>query len=163
MRLIILGALSALLLCSVVATAWVDEPEISPSELKAISTEPIAKPRDGKNVAVTLEVKQGQKRLPRGVTIVVNRKQVALKDDGNWPDLVAGDGIFTVGAKTTDGAPLKKKTSLRLDGSSHHAEAPSISCTFKKVECPKDCRSVIFGSKCVVCLEFSDCTISFFD
>ena len=162
MRLIIFGTLSALLLCSVVATAWVNEQDISPSDLKAISSEPLAKPRDGKNVAVTLEVKSG-KQLPRGVSIVVNRKQVALKDDGNWPDLIAGDGIFTVGAKTTDGEPLKRKTSLRLDVSSHHSEAPSVGCTFKRVECPKDCRSILFGSKCVVCLELTECTISFLD
>ena len=71
MRLIILGALSALLLCSVVATAWVDEPEINPSDLKAVSTEPLAKPRDGKNVAVTLEVKQGQKRLREGSLLLL--------------------------------------------------------------------------------------------
>jgi hypothetical protein len=162
MRLSIVAALFALLLCAVVTPAWVDEPEVDPRDARAIAIEPIAKPREGKNVALSLEIKSA-KRLPRGLSVVINGRQVKLTDDGRWPDARAGDGIFSVGAKTSDGQPLKEKTLLRLDGSAHHVEAPAISCTLKRVECPKDCKSAVFGSRCVLCFELTECTISFLD
>jgi len=95
--------------------ARVDEAIVEKRDLKSVAVAPIEKPRDGKNVALTLEVKPAtSKRLPRGVSIGVNGKSLDLLDDGNWPDITAGDGIYTLGLKTKDGKPLKEGGSLRL-------------------------------------------------
>ena len=150
----------------VLTSARVSDDEVQPQDAKAISTAPIRE-RNGKNVALTLEVHPDTpKKLPKGITILINDRQAHLYDDGRWPDEQAGDGIYTTAGKTTDGKPLEKKTSLpiRVGQRSNHfvSPLPSIGCSFAVVECPKDCKSWIFGAKCLVCFKLSECSISIF-
>jgi hypothetical protein len=161
-----LTAVSAVLICVTVAPAVMDEAEVDPRDVKAIALAPIAEPLNGKNVALTLEVKPPRpKRLPRGISIVINGKQVNLVDDGTWPDARAGDGIYTAAAKTKDGQPLKEKIIQRLEQSGgqleHHASALPSSCTFRRVDCPVGCKSLIFRTRCVICFELVECEIGF--
>ncbi len=148
-------------LSAIVSTARVDEAIVEKKDLKSVAVAPIEKPRDGKNAALTLEVRPAtSKRLPRVVTIGINGKPLDLVDDGNWPDAAAGDGIYTIGLKTRDGKPLKEGGSLRLAetaSSTHHALP--LSCTFNRVSCGVGCKSLIFRTKCVVCFELASCTI----
>lgn len=153
-------------LCTVLSSARVLNDEVQPGDAKLISTSPIRE-RNGKNVALSLEVRpDGPRKLPRGLTILVNNRQVHLYDDGRWPDEQSGDGIYTTAGKTTDGKPLEKKTSfpIRLGQRSNHFvnPLPSIGCTFERVECPKDCTSILFGSKCLICFNLKECSISLF-
>src|SRR5215467_1683830 len=110
--------------------------------------------RGGKNVALEVGVQPpAGVKLPRGITALVNDYQVNLYDDGRWPDDRAGDGVYAAAGVTRDGKPLNEKSTLRLATGAlleHHASLPEISCKFRVVECPKDCTSVIFGSKCVI-------------
>jgi hypothetical protein len=121
--------------------------------------------RGGKNVALEVGVEPpAGVKLPRGITALINDRQVHLYDDGRWPDDRANDGVYTTAGATKDGKPLIEKSTLRLASGQlleHHANLPAISCKFKVVECPKDCKSVIFGSKCVVCFSLEECSISF--
>ena len=121
--------------------------------------------RGGKNVALEVGVQPpAGVKLPRGITALVNDHQVHLYDDGRWPDDRASDGVYTAAGLTKDGAPLIEKSTIRLPGGGvleHHASVPEISCKFKVVECPKDCTSIIFGSKCVICFKLEECTIKF--
>lgn len=148
-------------LSAIVSPARVDEAIVEKKDLKSVAVAPIEKPRDGKNVALTLEVKAAtSKRLPRGVSIGINGKPLDLVDDGNWPDVAAGDGIYTIGLKTKDGKALKRGGSLRLSeaaSSTHHALP--LGCTFNRVSCGIGCKSLIFRTTCVVCFELASCDI----
>ena len=150
-----------LALGAVVSPARVDEAIVEKKDLKSVAVAPIERPRDGKNVALTLEVKPAtSKRLPRGVSIGINGKSLDLRDDGNWPDVTAGDGIYTLGLKTKDGKPLKEGGSLRLSeatSSAHHALP--LGCTFNRVSCGIGCKSILFGTRCVICFELASCDI----
>ena len=162
-RIIAISAITVFFaLSAIVSPARVDEGVVEKKDLKSVAVKPIEQPRDGKNVALTLEVKPAtSKRLPRGVSIGINGKPVDLVDDGNWPDVAAGDGIYTIGLKTKDGKPLKEGGSLRLSeasSSAHHAFLP-FGCTFNRVSCGIGCKSLIFRTTCVVCFELASCEI----
>src|SRR5262249_6640011 len=136
---------SFFLVSGLLTSARVGDDELEPRDAKAISTSPI-KERNGKNVALTVEVHpDGPKKLPKGVTVLINNRQAHLYDDGRWPDEQSGDGIYTIAGKTTDGKPLEKKTSLplRIGQRSNHVESlvPSIGCSFEVVDCPVGCKS----------------------
>ena len=120
-------------------------------------------PRNGKNVALDIAVNPPAGiRLPRGISATINGQQVNLLDDGTWPDSRAGDGVYSVGGATKE--PLADKATLRLQsaGRFEPVGSPKVECKFTAVECPANCTSVLFGSKCVVCLKFEGCTVSFF-
>ena len=160
-RLLIFVALSLLL--SVAATAGHRITDVEKKQVKTIEVRNV-NPKNGKNVALSLEVDSASTKLPNGLTALVNDRQVNVYDDGRWPDERASDGIYTVGATTRDHEPLKEKSTLRLQTSGfslHHAPQPAVSCTLRVVECPKTCTSIIFGSKCAICLKLEECTIEF--
>ena len=93
-------------LCGVLTSARVTEDEVQPQDARAIATAPVHE-RNGKNVALTLEVRpDSPRKLPRGLSILVNDHQVNLYDDGRWPDEQSGDGIYTTAGKTTDAKEL---------------------------------------------------------
>src|SRR5262249_22610237 len=115
-------------------------------------------PRNGKNVALDIAVTPpAGTRLPRGISVTVNGQQVNLLDDGTWPDARAGDGVYSTGGTTKE--PLTDKSTLRLQSTSsvEPVGPPKVECRFTAVECPANCTSVVFGSKCVVCLKFEGC------
>jgi hypothetical protein len=155
-----------LFICVIAApAARVADSEIESREAKSIAVAPVAA-RNGKNVALILEVRPDTPRaLPRGATILVNGKQVHLYDDGRWPDGREGDGLYAAAARTKDGKPLRERTvsPIRTNAATFDpvSMALSIGCTFKSVKCPSGCKSIIFGTKCVVCLEFESCELSF--
>jgi hypothetical protein len=153
-------------ICAVITPARLKDEEVNARDAKKIATAPIPE-RNGKNVALTLEVRPDTpKNLPKGLTILVNGRQAHLYDNGRWPDETAGDGIYTAAGKTKDGKPLQEKTSaaIRSDQSSNHAAKPlpSIGCTFTVVKCPSTCTSTVFGTKCVLCVKIESCTITLF-
>jgi len=138
--------------------------ELEKKHVKTLTVRNVTE-RSGKNVALEVGVEPpAGVRLPRGITALVNDRQVHLYDDGRWPDDRASDGVYTGAGLTRGGDPLIEKSTLRLSAAGlfeHHASAPKIGCKFKVVECPKDCTSIIFGSKCTVCFKIEECSIEF--
>lgn len=77
-KVIAISAVTAFFAFSaIVSPARVDEAIVEKKDLKSVAIAPIATPREGKNVALTLEVRTAtSKRLPRGVGIGINGKQL---------------------------------------------------------------------------------------
>jgi hypothetical protein len=156
---------TTLLLGAILTSAHNSDFELEKRHVKNIAVRNVS-PRNGKNVALEIAVNPPPGvKLPRGITALVNTRQVQLYDNGAWPDDRGGDGVYTAGAATKSGEPLKENTTFRLPGGElfEHAVAPKISCKFKVKECPKDCTSILFHSKCVICFELEECEISFLD
>ena len=151
---------AVLSLFAVLAPGSAADVELDKRHVKLVEIRPVT-PRNGKNVALSITVTPpvGVK-LPREISASVNEKQVDFHDDGRWPDERAGDGVYSIAAATKSGEPLNEKTTLRVKSNSHHAAAPNISCTLKVVECPSSCKSVVTGSKCVICFKIESCEIS---
>jgi hypothetical protein len=166
-KIIISLAAAGLILWAAPAPASPDETEVEKADVQAVNLEAIASPRDGKNVALTLEARpRSRKQLPRGLSVVINGKQVNLTDDGAWPDAQAGDGVYTAAGRTRNGRPFKDRVSLRLQQSAAGFEfapvsAAALGCTFRSVTCGAGCKSIIFRTKCVVCFELESCEIGF--
>jgi len=155
---------ATILLATILTAGHGADFELEKKHVKTLTVRNVTE-RDGKNVALGVGVQPpAGVKLPRGITALVNDHQVHLYDDGRWPDDRASDGVYTAAGATKDGKPLIEKSTLRLAGAGmleHHASVPEISCKFVVVECPTDCKSIIFGSKCVVCFKLEDCTIKF--
>jgi hypothetical protein len=141
-----------------------DDSQLDRKHVRSVEIRNVAA-RNGKNVSLDIAVNPPPNiKLPRGISAVVNGRQVHLYDDGRWPDERTGDGVYSVGGSTRDKQPLSDKTTLRGQSAGLPeavAASPKVKCTLRQVECPRDCKSAIFGSKCVICLEFKDCEISF--
>ena len=136
--------------------------ELGKRHVKSVEMRNVS-PRNGRNVALDINVKAPVgASLPKGITALLNDRQVHFYDDGRWPDERAGDGVYSVAGATKSGEPLDERTTLRVQSTElfeHHAALPKISCTLKVVECPSDCKSVLFHSKCVICLKLESCEI----
>ena len=97
---------TTLLLCAVIAPGRGDDQELAKRHVKSIEVWNVPQ-RGGKNVALGIAVNQSPGlTLPRGITALINDRQVHLYDDGRWPDPSAGDGVYTVAGSTRDGQPL---------------------------------------------------------
>ena len=155
---------ATILLATILTAGHGADFELEKKHVKTLTVRNVTE-RDGKNVALGVGVQPpAGVKLPRGITALVNDHQVHLYDDGRWPDDRAGDAVYTAAGATKDGDPLTEKSTLRLSSAGlfeHHVSSPEISCKFKVVECPKDCTSVLFGSKCVICFSLEECTIKF--
>jgi hypothetical protein len=153
---------TALLFCIVSVPGRGGDFEVDSRHVKSIEIRNVSA-RNNKNVALDIVVNPPPNtRLPKGISALVNNHQVNLYDDGRWPDEHANDGIYTAAGATKNGEPLDEKAIFRPGSGlyGHHA-MPKISCKFVRVECPKDCTSIIFHSKCVICFDLRECTIEF--
>jgi len=153
---------TVVLLAAVIAPGRGADQEIDRRHVKTVEVRNVT-PRGGKNVALDIAINPPPGvKLPRGISAVVNGRQVHLYDDGRWPDERAGDGVYSAAASTKDGQPLKDKATLRLQRSTFGPTtfAPKISCTLKIVECPTNCKSAIFQTRCVICISVQDCELS---
>ena len=113
-----------------------------------ISTPP--NPPTGTNVAITFHVTEARVRatpLPPRLSVGINGKSVDAYD-------MTGVGTYTVYAKGGGAIPatplfLKGGQGPRLTA----GESEKIKLSCKTVPCPPDCRSTLFGSACVVCVQ----------
>lgn len=154
---------TTLLFAAVIAPGRAADQEIDRRHVKTVEVRNVT-PRGGKNIALEIAINPPPGvKLPRGISALVNGGQVHLYDDGRWPDERAGDGVYSAAAATKNGQPLNDKATLRLQSNSlfePSALAPKFSCTLKIVECPSNCKSSIFQTRCVVCISVQDCELT---
>jgi hypothetical protein len=153
-----------LLFGAVTMPARGDDQQIDRRHVRTVEVQNVT-PRGGKNVALQIAINPPPGiKLPTNISALVNDRQIDLYDDGRWPDERGGDGVYCVGGATKDGQPLSDKATLRVQSSGMfepHAVAPKFSCSIFIVECPKDCKSALTQSRCVICVKVTDCGLSF--
>ncbi len=89
--------------------------------------------------------------LGSSLSLSYGKQTLVAKDDGVYPDTRANDGKFAVGL--TLPKPVTPGSSRFTGGEADLVTAIKWKVKFKFVACPADCKSVIFGTSCWVCVE----------
>ncbi len=94
--------------------------------------------------------------LPVGFAVSYGAETIEVTDDGRFPDDTAGDGVFS-GTTDVSTGPAHQSSCIDLQGAAaaptHEGLAHPRACYVKTVPCQEGCRSVIFHTRCIVCLE----------
>lgn len=134
--------------------------EISLEEVK------IGKKGSGTIMMVTLKKVSKAEKHPPYIIISVNDQVVILHDNGAYPDKVAGDGKFSVFAKSPAGnnpttISYVKRGNELIPQPGANNEKIKIVCKAKvTTDCPPGCRGGIFGGPCILCVKV-ECELIF--
>lgn len=94
--------------------------------------------------------------LPVGFAVSYGAETIEVADDGRFPDDKAGDGVFS-GTTDVPTGPAHQSSCIDLQGAAaappHVGLAHPLGCYWKTVPCQEGCRSVIFRTRCLVCIE----------
>lgn len=89
----------------------------------------------------------------RAMVLHKGEKKLLAKDDGVYPDLKAGDGVFAVFDNVKE-APTRTSRGSFSNGEGEVSQI-KWKVKFKIVACPPDCSSVL-GSSCWICVEVTE-------
>jgi hypothetical protein len=131
------------------------EPTIAASQLTALTV--AANPADAthKSVKITFETKPGTQKLPKSFVAMINDQEVQLTSigRGKYAGIVKMDEPAET-VKTQRSRIVNGKVVPPAAGAAP-AGATTIVCTIETVECPPNCKSSIFGTRCIICLKIT--------
>jgi hypothetical protein len=153
---------AALIIASMTIGPVYGDLPLTAQDLESVSLSPIHPTQDGKNVALMVVVSNfdcgAPGHLPTSFTVMVNGERVNVADDGVFPDALAGDRIYTVAGTVEGGLTHTVSTSIV-----HGTTVPikvKFECSIETVDCPPDCKSIIFRTPCTTCFKIN-CKIKF--
>lgn len=107
---------------------------------------------EGADAVLTL-VPDGSPGLGGGISARINGVQVDLRDDGAGGDAAAGDDIYAVPVALPEMEAPAEHTCFPVEDGEVEDRKGKVKISCKTVPCPPDCKSIIFGEPCTICLE----------
>lgn len=137
-------------LCLGAAACAGDEPEAAEFREWCVDP-PAAELADRGADAVMSLVPDAPLGLGDNLTAMVNGQVVDLRDDGAEGDAAAADDVYSVPVALADIDAPTEHTCFPVEDGLISERGIDIEC--KTVPCPSDCKSILFGDPCVICLE----------
>jgi len=129
--------------------------KIDSRKVTSISLTPMTTGKNGAALGIKVNRRRGQS-LPPFVVVRYNDQLVRLERT----EIGKSYALYTVKGQVPEGKPPLKPTVVPVKNGETPPE--KIGCSIGIVKCPPGCKSVLFGSDCVVCIVFQCDTSPYF-